>query len=74
MEAAVEATVEAARLVKLKLQQDREVWQLKGLVILPNDDDNDHDSSLDDSDDSPPAVDSYGCAGDLKSKGSARKW
>ncbi|KAE8769190.1 hypothetical protein D1007_59217 [Hordeum vulgare] len=64
-----EAT-EAARLAKLKREQDREVRRLKGLVILSDDDDDDHDSSSD----SPLAVDSYSCVGDRKGKGPARKW
>ncbi|KAE8777005.1 Phosphorylated carbohydrates phosphatase [Hordeum vulgare] len=63
-----EAAAEEARLAKLKWEHDREVWRLKGLVMLSDDDDVDHGSSSD----SPPSVDSYSCTGDQKHKGPAR--
>ena len=67
---------EAARLAKLKRQQDREVRRLKCLIILSDTSDNNDDrgSSSDDSDDPPPAADAYNCAGDRKGKGPTRKW
>ncbi|KAE8770812.1 hypothetical protein D1007_57373 [Hordeum vulgare] len=68
-----EAT-EAAHLAKLKRQQDRDVHRLKGLVILSDKDDVNHGSSSYDSDNFPPAIDSYGCTCDRKGKWHARKW
>ncbi|WP_139324271.1 hypothetical protein [Pseudonocardia sp. Ae707_Ps1] len=73
-----EKAMEAARLAKLRRQQDRAVQRLKGLVIIDassSNDDDDHGSSSDESDDPPPAVDSYSSARDRKGKGlAARKW
>ena len=75
-----EKAMEAARLAKLKRQQDRAVRRLKGLIIVSSsssssdDDDDDDGSSSDDSDDPPPAADGYNCARDRKGKGPARKW
>ena len=62
---------EAARLAKLRRQQDQAVQRLKGLVII------DFSSSSDDgssSDDPPPADCGYSYAGDQKGKGLAQKW
>ena len=64
---ALEKAKEAARLAKLRRQQDRAVQRLKGLVIVSS-------SSSDESDDPPPAADGYNYAGDQKGKGPARKW
>ena len=76
MREAKEKATEAARLAKLKRQQDRAVRRLKGLIILfdTSDEKDDHGSSSDDSDDPPPAADAYSRAGDRKGKGSMRKW
>ena len=69
-----EKAMEAARLAKLRRQQDRAVQRLKGLVIVDSSSDDDHGSSSDESDDPPPAADGYSYAGDQKGKGPARKW
>ena len=55
---AKEKATEAARLAKLRRQQDRAVQRLKGLVIVSS-------SSSDESDDPPPAANGYNCAGDV---------
>lgn len=69
---AKEKATEAARLAKLKRQQDQAVRRLKGLIILSSCDDD--GATSDDSDDPPPAADAYNWAGDQKGKGPARKW
>ena len=69
---ALEKAKEAARLAKLRRQQDQVVQHLKGLVIVDSSDDD--DSSSDESDAPPPADDGYNYAGDQKGKGPVRKW
>ena len=56
---AKEKATEAARLAKLRRQQDRAVQRLKGLDIVSSSSSDDHGSSSDESDDPPPAADSY---------------
>ena len=69
------AAAEAARVAKLKRQQDKSVRRLKGLVVLSSSDsDSDDGSTSDDDQDPPPAADAYGYASDRKDKGLARKW
>ena len=70
----LEKAKEAARLAKLRRQQDRAVQRLKGLVIVDSSGDDHHGSSSDESDDPSPADDGYSYAGDQKGKGPARKW
>ena len=71
---ALEKAKEAARLAKLRRQQDRGVQRLKGLVIVDSSSSDDHDSSSDESDDPPPAANGYSYVGDQKGKGPAQKW
>uniref|UniRef100_M8CJD2 F-box domain-containing protein n=1 Tax=Aegilops tauschii TaxID=37682 RepID=M8CJD2_AEGTA len=56
---AFEKAKEAARLAKLRLQQDQAVQRLKGLVVVDSSSSNDDGSSSDESDDPPPADDGY---------------
>ena len=72
---AKEKATEAARLAKLKRQQDRAIRRLKGLIIVfSSDDDDDGGSLFDESDDPPPGANGYNCAGDRKGEGPAWKW
>ena len=69
----MEKAKEAARLAKLRRQQDRAVQRLKGLVIVDSSSDDDDDdgggSSSEESYDPPPADVGYRYAGDPKGKG-----
>ncbi|XP_044431885.1 uncharacterized protein [Triticum aestivum] len=78
---AKEAAAEAARVAKLKQQQDKAVRWMKGLVVLSSsssDSDgsstsSDGSSTSSDDQDPPPAADAYSYAGDRKGKDPTRK-
>jgi hypothetical protein len=62
----------AARVAKLKRQQDRVVRRLQGFIVIF---DSSSSNRSDGSDvDPPPTADSYSSAGDRKGKGPVRKW
>ncbi|KAE8775172.1 hypothetical protein D1007_52380 [Hordeum vulgare] len=74
---AAKAAARAARVAKLKRQQDKVVRQLKGLSILFSSDsfdDDYHNASFDNSDNPPPVVDAYNNVVDRKGKRPVRKW
>lgn len=61
-------------MAKLKLQQDRAIRRMKGLIIISDSSSGDDDRHGSGSDDPPPTANAYSCVGDQKGKGTARKW
>ncbi|KAE8782534.1 Bifunctional dihydroflavonol 4-reductase/flavanone 4-reductase [Hordeum vulgare] len=63
---AKEAAMEASRIANLKLERDRVVNRIEGLIVLFDSDDEDRGSctSSDNEQDPPPTINGYSCADD----------